>query len=110
MGDGNGSIATVQPISLKPMWGSKVAAAALNSLAFVSQISITSNTVQTYGLKKRFEAVKGCRTVRKKDLKWNSYTPKMHVDPENYDVKADDVPMVVPAAENLPLTRTYNLF
>ena len=30
------------------------------------------------------EAVKGCRTIGKKDMKWNDAMPKMKVDPERY--------------------------
>lgn len=86
MGDANASIPSVQPFFGKPMWGAKPGSAALNSVAFVSQISITSGTVQSYGLSKRFEAVRNCRTVTKKDMKWNDATPKMSVDPESYEV------------------------
>lgn len=51
---------------------------------FVSQASIDNGTVQSYGLRKRIEAVKGCRTVGKKDMKFNDVMPKMKVDPESY--------------------------
>lgn len=51
---------------------------------FVSQISIDSGVVQSYGLKKRIEAVKNCRNVSKKDMKYNDVMPKMRVDPESY--------------------------
>ncbi|KAJ7087773.1 urease [Mycena epipterygia] len=110
MGDANASIPSVQPFFGKPMWGSKPGSAALNSLAFVSQISINSGTVQSYGLSKRFEAVRNCRSVTKKDMKWNDATPKMTVDPESYEVHADGVLMDVGPAEKLPLARVYNLF
>lgn len=51
---------------------------------FVSQASIDNGVVQSYGLRKRIEAVKGCRTVGKKDMKFNDIMPKMKVDPESY--------------------------
>lgn len=51
---------------------------------FVSQHSIDEGVVQTYGLKKRVEAVKDCRSVGKKDMKFNDTMPKMKVDPESY--------------------------
>ena len=51
---------------------------------FVSQASIDNGVVQSYGLRKRVEAVKGCRTVSKKDMKFNDAMPKMKVDPESY--------------------------
>ncbi|KAG6901125.1 Urease, partial [Termitomyces sp. Mi166 len=110
MGDANASIPTVQPIYTRPMWGSKAASAALNSVSFVSQASLNSGMIASYNLSKRFEAVRDCRSVTKKDMKWNNTTPKMTVDPESYDVRADGVLQDIQAAEKLPLTRAYNLF
>ncbi|KAG5722779.1 hypothetical protein E4T56_gene1996 [Termitomyces sp. T112] len=110
MGDPNASIPTVQPIYTRPMWGSKAASAALNSVSFVSQASLNSGTIASYNLSKRFDAVRDCRSVTKKDMKWNNTTPKMTVDPENYEVRADGILQDIQAAEKLPLTRTYNLF
>lgn len=110
MGDANASIPTVQPFYSKPMWGAKPRSASLNSVSFVSQISITSGIVASYGLSKRFEAVRGCRAVTKKDMKWNDATPKMTVDPESYEVRADGELMDIEPATTLPLSRVYNLF
>lgn len=110
MGDANASIPSVQPFYSKPMWGAKSGSAALNSVAFVSQASITSGTIASYSLSKRVEAVRGCRKVTKKDMKWNDATPKMSVDPENYEVKADGVLADIEPAQTLPLSRGYNMF
>jgi urease len=110
MGDANASIPSVQPFFSKPMWGSRPASAALNSVSFVSQISITSGAMASYGLSKRYEPVRRCRTVTKKDMKWNAATPEMKVDPESYEVRADGVLADVGPAERLPLGRVYNLF
>ena len=92
------------------MWGANPGSAAINSVAFVSSISITSGTIASYGLKKRVEAVKGCRSVTKKDMKWNDLMPKMSVDAESYEVKADGERMDIEPADRLPLGRVYNLF
>ncbi|CAE6465966.1 unnamed protein product [Rhizoctonia solani] len=110
MGDANASIPTVQPVYSRPMWGAQPGSAALNSVAFVSKVSITSGMIQTYGLSKRPEAVVNCRAIRKKDMKWNNSTPKMSVDPETYAVHADGILADVPPALTLPLTRAYNVF
>lgn len=110
MGDANASIPTVQPSYSKPMWGAKAGSAARNSVSFVSDISITSGKIASYGLAKRAVAVKDCRKISKKDMKWNDTTPKMTVDPESYEVRADGVLMDVGPAETLPLSRIYNLF
>ncbi|KAI0649303.1 urease [Trametes meyenii] len=110
MGDANASIPTVQPFIGRPMWGSHPGSAALNSVSFVSEVSIASGVIASYGLKKRFEAVRNCRSVTKKDMKWNDATPKMKVDPENYEVHADGVLADIEPAEKLPLARYYNIF
>ncbi|KAF8467077.1 urease [Gautieria morchelliformis] len=110
MGDANASIPTVQPVFSRPMWGAHPGSAAINSLHFVSQLSIDSGEIASYRLNKQSAAVRGCRTVRKSDMKWNSAKPKMSVDPETYEVKADGVLMDVQPAESLPLTKSYNLF
>jgi len=54
------------------------------SVTFVSQSSLASGSIEAYGLKKRVEAVKGCRSIGKKDMKFNDAMPKMKVDPERY--------------------------
>jgi len=110
MGDANASIPSVQPFYSKPMWGAEPGSAALNSVFFVSNISITSGTMASYGLRKRAVGVKGCRTVSKKDMKWNDKTPKMEVDPEKYEVRADGVLADIEPAKVLPLSKNYNLF
>jgi len=110
MGDANASIPTVQPIFSRPMWGAQPGSAALNSVSFVSQISIDLGVIASYKLLKRAEAVKGCRKVTKKDMKWNDARPKMTVNPETYAVHADGVLAVVEPADELPLSRVYNIF
>ena len=65
---------------------------------------------ETYGLKKRLEAVKNCRSVTKGDMRLNSSTPKIEVDPEKYIVTADGVALTCEPASSLPLTQSYFLF
>ena len=54
------------------------------SITFVSARSLSSGTIASYNLRSRVEAVKNCRTIGKKDMKFNDYMPKMKVDPESY--------------------------
>jgi urease len=110
MGDANASIPTVQPFYGRPMWGAHPASAARNSVNFVSKVSIDSGAIAKYGLSKRVEAVRGCRRVRKGDMKWNSATPRVTVDPECFDVRADGELADIAPAETVPLARTYNIF
>jgi urease subunit alpha len=110
MGDPNASIPTPQPVFMRPMFGSFGKAAASCSIAFVSQICKSQGVARRYGLKKRIEAVKGCRKIQKRDLKWNDALPKISVDPETYEVFADGVLLTCDPAKVLPLAQRYHLF
>ena len=92
------------------MWGSYPAAAALNSVAFVSRISIETGTIASYKLAKRVEPVFNCRKVTKRDMKLNDALPEMYVDPEGSEVKADGVRAEIEPATALPLGKEYNFF
>jgi urease subunit alpha len=110
MGDPNASIPTPQPVFMRPMFGSFGKATGPCSIAFVSQICKSKNTTRNYGLGKRIEAVKGCRKITKRDLKWNNALPKITVDPETYEVRADGELLTCEPAKLLPLTQKYFLF
>ena len=110
MGDANASIPTPQPIVMRPMFGAHAGAGAATSLAFVSKVALDAGTVQRYGLRKNLYAVRGCRALTKADLKLNSATPKMRVDPETYVVTADGEELRCAPASVLPLAQRYFLF
>jgi urease subunit alpha len=110
MGDPNASIPTPQPVFMRPMFGAFGKATGPCSIAFVSQLCKQRGIAKTYGLSKRIEAVKGCRKVGKKDLKWNNAMPKITVDPETYEVRADGELLTCEPAKILPLTQRYYLF
>ena len=59
---------------MRPMFGPLVPS---TSITFVSQASIDSGNVKSYGLNKRVVAVKGCRKIGKKDMKFNGVMPKV---------------------------------
>ncbi|KAH7086369.1 hypothetical protein FB567DRAFT_69154 [Paraphoma chrysanthemicola] len=107
MGDPNASIPTVEPIIMRPMFAPLVPQ---SSITFVSQASINSGVAGSYGLRKRVEAVKNCRNIGKKDMKFNDVKPKMKVDPERYTVEADGVVCTAEPAESLPLTQSYFVY
>jgi urease subunit alpha len=110
MGDPNASIPTPQPVFMRPMFGSFGKATGPCSIAFVSQLCKSKNTAKNYGLTKRIEAVKGCRKITKRDLKWNNALPKITVDPETYEVRADGELLKCEPAKLLPLAQRYYLF
>ena len=107
MGDPNASIPTVEPMIMRPMFAPMVPS---TSITFVSKASIDSGVVKGYGLRKRVEAVKGCRTITKKDMKFNDTMPKMKVDPERYTVEADGKLCEAEPATSLPLAQSYFVF
>ncbi|KAF3057172.1 Urease [Daldinia childiae] len=106
MGDPNASIPTVQPIIARPMFAPLVPR---SSVLFVSAASLDTVT-SGYGLRKRVEAVRGCRSVSKKDMRFNDAMPKMHVDPERYAVEADGVLCTAEPASELPLTQAWFVY
>ncbi len=106
-GDPNASIPTVQPVIMRPMFGPLVPQ---TSITFVSQASIDSGVVASYGLKKRIEPVKNCRKISKKDMRFNDLMPKMKVDPESYRVEADGMLCTAEPADKLPLSQEYYVY
>jgi urease subunit alpha len=110
MGDANASIPTPQPLLMRPMFGAYGRATGATSLAFVSQAALDHGAVEPYALTKRAAAVRGCRTVRKRDMKLNDALPRIQVDAETYVVTADGEELRARPATVLPLTQRYFLF
>jgi urease subunit alpha len=110
MGDPNASIPTPQPVFMRPMFGAFGSAAGPISISFVSGLCLEQGIAAGYGLRKRLEAVRGCRNLRKKDMKWNDATPRITVDPETYEVRADDQLLTCQPSKVLPLAQRYFLF
>lgn len=110
MGDPNASIPTPQPVHYRPMFAAFGGACRATSVSFVSQAALDSGIAQRYDLGKRLVAVRGTRTVRKKDLIHNNLQPRMEVDPQTYAVRADGVLLTCEPLAELPLTQRYFLF
>jgi len=110
MGDANASIPTPQPVRMRPMFAAQGSAAGAVSLAFVSQASLDGGAIARYGLRKRPVAVRGCRSIGKRDMKLNDLTPSIRVDPETYIVTVDGVALKGEPAAVLPLAQRYFLF
>ncbi len=110
MGDPNASIPTPQPVFARPMFGGFGRASSSISIAFVSQACKSKGAAENYGLKKRIEAVENCRGIGKKDMKFNDATPRITVDPETYEVKADGKILSCDPALKLSLAQRYFMF
>jgi urease subunit alpha len=110
MGDPNASIPTPQPVHYRPMFGAFGGATAKGSLTFLSQAGIQAGVPQMHGLKKQVSAVRGCRSVTKKDMIHNSYLPTMEIDAQTYHVRADGQLLTCEPATELPMAQRYFLF
>jgi urease subunit alpha len=110
MGDANASIPTPQPVFYRPMFGSFGRAIASTGLAFVSKVALEAGVPAKIGLAKRAVAVENCRRIGKRDMIHNSAMPKLEVDPETYEVRADGELLTCEPASVLPLAQRYFLF
>jgi urease subunit alpha len=110
MGDANASIPTPQPVHYRPMFGAFGRAVERTSLTFVSAAALAASVDRRFGLAKSIVAVGNTRSVRKADMKLNSYTPTIEVDPESYRVRADGILLTCEPAKVLPLAQRYFLF
>ncbi len=110
MGDPNASIPTPQPVHYRPMFGALAGARAATCVHFVSKAGAANGMVEKLGLKKRLVAVQNTRAIRKKDLIHNDYQPKIEVDAQTYEVRADGEALRCEPASVLPLAQRYFLF
>src|SRR5690349_24026225 len=110
MGDPNASIPTPQPVHYRPMFGALGGARAATSVSFVSQAGFDNGMAGKLGLRKRLVPVRHTREIRKKDLKLNDYQPKIDVDSQTYEVRADGELLRCEPAGELPLAQRYFLF
>jgi urease subunit alpha len=110
MGDPNASISTPQPVHYRPMYGVLGRARGKTGVTFVSQAALEDKIGEKLRLQKQLVAVKGTRSIRKKDMIHNSLTPKIEVDPQNYQVRIDGELITCEPAESLPMAQRYFLF
>jgi len=89
MGDPNASIPTPETILSRPMFGAYGRAVSSTCITFVSQVALEREVPKKLDLQRRVVAVKNCRNVKKRDLKLNDALPKIEVDSETYEVRAD---------------------
>ena len=110
MGDANASIPTPQPVLYRPMFGSHGRAVGSTSLTFMSRAALDAGLPAKLGLAKQTAAVENCRAVGKADMIHNDATPRIEVDPETYEVRADGELLTCEPAAVLPLAQRYFLF
>lgn len=110
MGDANASIPTPQPVVYTKMFGAEGLAVKRCCATFVSKAAMENGIAEKLDLQRIVLPVKDCRSIGKKDMRFNDRTGDIKVDPENYRVTVDSEEIICEAAETLPLTQKYYLF
>ncbi|MGH1466094.1 MAG: urease subunit alpha [Cognatishimia sp.] len=110
MGDPNASIPTPQPVYSRPMFGAFGRSVEHSAVTFVSGAAQADGLRGKLGLAKQTVAVENTRNIGKRDLKLNSATPEVKVDPETYEVRADGELLTCQPATELPMAQRYFMF
>jgi urease subunit alpha len=111
MGDPNASIPTPQPVHYRPMFGSYGRSRLVSAVTFVSGAALQADIAGRFGLSRELVAVRNCRSgISKRSMAHNATLPKIEVDPETYEVRADGVLLVCEPAKVLPMAQRYFMF
>jgi urease subunit alpha len=111
MGDPNASIPTPQPMHYRPMFGSFGITKRATSVTFASKAAIDRGMKERYSLQKTLLPVENTRGgIGKADMLFNATTPRIEVDPETYEVRADGELLTCEPATVLPMAQRYFLF
>jgi urease subunit alpha len=111
MGDPNASIPTPQPVHYRPMFASFGKLRTNSSVTFISQAAHDAGLRNRLGTAKQTVPVKNTRGgISKASMIHNSATPKIDVDPETYEVRADGELLTCAPATVLPMAQRYFLF
>ena len=110
MGDANASIPTPQPIIYRPMYAAYGKALSKSSITFISQAAFDDKVHEKLGLEKMILPVHGIRKLTKKDMKLNSETPEITVDPQTYEVKVNGELITCEPVDKVPMGQRYFLF
>lgn len=110
MGDANASIPTPQPVIYRPMFGGYGKAKQSTSITFVSKAALDAGVPSKLGLQRKISAVRNCRGLTKRNMIHNDALPKIDVDPDTYEVRADGKLLTCEPSAVLPMAQRYFLF
>jgi urease subunit alpha len=108
MGDPNGSIPTPQPEYYRPMFGAYGRSMTESSVTFVSRVALEA--ASKFGLAKKLLPVANTRKIGKHSMVLNNATPRMKVNPETYEVRADGRLLTCAPAKVLPMAQRYFMY
>jgi len=110
MGDANASLATCEPIVYKQMFGGLGKAGQEQAITFVSKYAYEHNVKENLKLQHKVLPCHGASTLKKSDMKWNNWAPKVKVAPRTFEVTVNGKKITsVPQAE-IALNRLYWLY
>jgi urease subunit alpha len=81
-----------------------------SSVTFVSQAAVNAGLADALGVERQLLPVRNTRAISKESMIHNSALPKMEVDPETYEVRADGELLTCEPATVLPMAQRYFLF
>src|SRR6195952_2857233 len=111
MGDPNASIPTPQPVHYQPMFAAYGKSLTASSVVFTSKAAISGGLARKLGIDKKLYAVQNTRGgISKKSMIHNGATPKIEVDSETYEVRADGELLTCAPAEVLPMAQRYFMY
>ena len=110
MGDPNASIPTPQPVYSREMFGAFGRSLENSAVTFVSQASYENDIGNALELRKKTVPVKNTRNINKSNMVYNDLCPKVEVDPETYEVRANGEILTCEPASELPMAQRYFLY
>ena len=110
MGDPNASIPTPQPVHYRPMFAHFGRSLTQSAVIFVSQAALEAQIGSYLGLQKPLFAVHHTRHLTKKDMVLNTTTPKIEVDSETYEVRANGELLTCEPATEVAMAQRYFLY
>lgn len=111
MGDPNASIPTPQPVHYRPMFAGFGRSLTQSCVTFVSRAARDASVAQQYGLERPLHVVANTRgQISKRSMILNDATPRIEVDAQTYEVRADGELLTCAPAAVLPMAQRYFLF
>jgi urease subunit alpha len=108
IGDPNGSIPTPQPQYYRPMFAAFGRCRTESSVTFVSRAGVEK--AQRLGLAKKVLPVMNTRNIGKHSMLLNDAVPRMEVNPETYEVRANGRLLTCEPARVLPMAQRYFMY
>src|SRR3978361_728303 len=111
MGDPNASIPTPQPGHYQQKFSAFRKSLTASSVVFTSRAPAAGGLARKLGIGKKLYPVQNTRDgISKKSMIHNGATPKIEVDSETYEVRADGELLTCAPAEVLPMAQRYFMY